>query len=62
MRRALLLAITALSLWPAVARAVDSSNFVLNTTQDLYLICSTADKDPLRPVAINSAQASFSAS
>ena len=53
MPRAFLLAVIALSLWPAAARAVDSSNFVLNTTEDLYLICSTADKDPLRPVAIN---------
>jgi hypothetical protein len=53
MPRAFLLAVIAFSLWPAVARAVDSSNFVLNTTQDLYLVCSTADNDPLRPVAIN---------
>jgi hypothetical protein len=48
-----LLAVIALSLWPAVARAVDASNFVLNTTEDLYLVCSTADSDPLRPAAIN---------
>ena len=41
------------SLWPGAAGAVDSSNFVLNTTKDLYLICSTPDNDPLRPVAIN---------
>ena len=53
MPRTFLLAVIALCSWPAVARAVDSSNFVLNTTQDLYLVCSTADNDPLRPVAIN---------
>src|SRR6516165_6107990 len=29
------------SLWPGAAGAVDSSNFVLNTTQDLYQLCST---------------------
>jgi hypothetical protein len=57
MPKAVLFSITfsvaVLSLWPAAARAVDSSTFVLNTTQDLYLVCSTAVNDPLRPVAIN---------
>jgi len=41
------------SLWPGAAGAVDSSNFVLNTTQDLYQLCSTPNNDPLRTAAIN---------
>ena len=53
MPRTCLLAMIALSLWPAAARAVDSSTFVLNTTEDLYRLCSTADNDPLRTAAIN---------
>ena len=53
MPRTCLLSIIALSLWPAAARAVNSSDFVLNTTEDLYVICSTADNDPLRTAAIN---------
>jgi hypothetical protein len=58
---AFLLAVIVFSLWPPVAGAVDSSNFVLNTTQDLYLVCSTADNDPLRSVPSIIAKASFSA-
>ena len=53
MPRTCLLAVIALSLWPVAARAVDSANFVLNTTEDLYLLCSTANNDPLRTAAIN---------
>ena len=34
-------------------RAVDSTNFLLNTTEDLYRVCTTPDNDPLRPAAIN---------
>ena len=41
------------SLWPGAAGAVESSTFVLNTTEDLYLLCSTANSDPLRTAAIN---------
>ena len=41
------------SLWSGAAGAVDSATFVLNTTEDLYLVCSTPNNDPLRTAAIN---------
>ena len=53
MRKTLLLAVIALSLPPVAAGAVDSSNFVLNTTEDLYVVCTTPNNDPLRTAAIN---------
>jgi len=53
MLRALLLAVAVFSLWPVLARAVDTSNFVLRTTEALCLVCSAADHDPLWPVAIS---------
>jgi len=49
----LLLSIAAMGLWPTFARATDTANFTLKTTQDLYLVCSTASNDPLRAAAIN---------
>ena len=53
MPRAILFAVAALSLWPTVAGAVDATNFALKTTENLYLVCSAAANDPLRPEAIN---------
>ena len=49
----LLLSVAAMGLWPTFARATDTANFTLKTTQDLYLVCSTASNDPLRTAAIN---------
>ena len=53
MRTPFLLAVAAVGLWPVFARATDVTNFTLKTTEDLYLICSTANSDPLRSEAIN---------
>jgi Rap1a immunity proteins len=52
-RAPLLLSIAAMGLWTTFARATDSANFVLKTTEDLYRVCSTASNDPLRVAAIN---------
>jgi hypothetical protein len=53
MPKAILFAAAAISLWPTVAGAVDTSNFILRNTADLYAVCSTPANDPLRPQAIN---------
>ena len=53
MRIPLLLATAAVALWPNFARATDAANFRLKTTEDLFVVCSTASNDPLRPEAIN---------
>jgi len=53
MRKAPLLGIAVLSLWPTLVHATDASNFLLKTTEDLYRVCSTAPDDPLRGDAIN---------
>jgi hypothetical protein len=53
MRVPLLLTIAAVAVWPTFARATDSANFTLKTTEDLFVVCSTANSDPLRPEAIN---------
>ena len=53
MLRAFLFALAALSLCATVARAMDTADFTLKTTEDLYLVCSVAANDPLRPEAIN---------
>jgi hypothetical protein len=60
MRMAFLLAIAAFSLCPAVSRAagmtepmVNTGDFTLKTTEDLYQLCAAAPDDPLRPQAIN---------
>lgn len=53
MRMPLLLAIAAIGLSPTIARATDTTNFTLKTTEDLYLVCSTPNNDPLREDAIN---------
>jgi Rap1a immunity proteins len=63
MRLAPFLAIAALSLWPALTRAAEtpehmlnSSDFTLKTAEDLYRVCSVAPDDPLHPQAINFCQ------
>ena len=53
MLKAFLFAVAALSLCATVARAMDTADFTLKTTEDLYLVCSVAANDPLRPEAIN---------
>jgi hypothetical protein len=53
MRVPLLLAVCAVGLWPDFARATDAANFTLKTTEDLFVVCSTASSDPLRAEAIN---------
>ena len=53
MRMWVVLTAAAVGLWPAVGRATDATNFTLKTTQDLYVVCSTANSDPLRAAAIN---------
>ena len=58
MRRAIL-AIAALGLLPAVAQAetlLSSGDFTLETTEDLYRICTVAPGDPLQAQAINLCQ------
>jgi hypothetical protein len=50
MRKAFLLGLAALGLWPclAQAQALSAADFApLNTTRDLYKICSAASGDPL---------------
>jgi hypothetical protein len=46
------LGFAALALWPVFAQAVETQNFTLKTTQDLYQVCATAPDDPLRREAI----------
>jgi hypothetical protein len=53
MPKAILFGVAAISLWPTVAGAVDTSNFTLRNTADLYAVCSAPANDPLRPQAIN---------
>ena len=53
MRIPLLLAVGATGLWPIFARATDTTNFTLKTTEDLFVVCSTPSSDPLRAEAIN---------
>ena len=53
MRLPLMLAAGAVGLWPIFAQATDAANFTLKTTQDLYVVCSTPNNDPLRAQAIN---------
>lgn len=53
MRKLLLLAAVSTGLWSTLAQATDAANFTLKTTQDLYVVCSTPNSDPLRSVAIN---------
>jgi hypothetical protein len=53
MRIPLLLIIVAMGFWPSIARATDPASFALKTTEDLYVVCSTASNDPLRREAIN---------
>jgi hypothetical protein len=44
------------ALWPAMAGATDATSFVLKTTEDLYVVCTTPPDDPLRREAINFCQ------
>ncbi len=53
MRMSLLLVIAVMGLSPTFARATDATNFVLKTTEDLYVVCSTPSGDTLRVEAIN---------
>ncbi|MGE5837662.1 MAG: Rap1a/Tai family immunity protein [Acidobacteriota bacterium] len=53
MRLAPLLGMAVIGLWPGFARAVDTGNFTLKTTEDLYRVCSATPDDPLRREAVN---------
>jgi hypothetical protein len=53
MRTLSTLAMAAVGLWPGLVWATDQANFTLRTTEDLYQVCSTANTDPLRSVAVN---------
>jgi Rap1a immunity proteins len=53
MRTLLFLAAVSTGLWSTLAQATDATNFTLTTTQDLYVVCSTPNSDPLRSEAIN---------
>jgi len=52
MRLTPLLGMAVVALWPGLARATDTADFNLKTTQDLYRVCSVAPNDPLRREAI----------
>ena len=63
MRRGLLLGIAALGLSPALARAAETTQHMLNstdialyTTEDLYRVCTVRSDDPLEVQAINLCQ------
>ena len=47
------LGVAVLGLWPTLAHAVDTENFVLKTTEDLYRVCSVGTDDPLRRESLN---------
>ena len=53
MRIAPLLGIATVGLWPSLALAIDTSDFTLETTEDLYRVCSIAPNDPLHQQAID---------
>jgi hypothetical protein len=53
MRIPLLFAVAVIGLSPGLAQATDAGNFVLKTTEDLYVACSTPGSDPMRAQAIN---------
>jgi len=53
MRFPVLVGMTLVALWPGFARAVDKADFDLNTTEDLYKVCSVGPNDPLRSEALN---------
>jgi hypothetical protein len=53
MRISYLLTVAGVALLPTLASATNTTNFVLKTTQDLYVVCSTASGDPLYNQAIN---------
>jgi hypothetical protein len=49
----LLITIVTVGLGPGLARATDATNFTLKTTEDLYVVCTTPNSDPLRVQAVN---------
>ena len=53
MRKLFLVAIAGIGLSPTLARATDTTNFTLKTTEDLFVVCSTPSSDALRAAAIN---------
>jgi len=62
MRKALLLGVAVLGLWPTLARAIDMASFVLKTTEDLYIVCSVPADDPCAAKPSISARDIFSGS
>ena len=53
MRFVSLVGIIVIALWPGFARATNTADFALKTTEDLYRICSVAPDDPLRREALD---------
>jgi hypothetical protein len=51
MRIASILGAAVVGLWPGLALAFDMSDFTLKTTEDLYLVCSVSNTDPVYPQA-----------
>jgi hypothetical protein len=53
MRYVPLIGMAVVALWPNFSRAVDTADFNLKTTEDLYRVCSVAPDDPLRREALD---------
>ena len=53
MRYVPLIGMAVFALWPNFSRAVDTADFNLKTTEDLYRVCSVAPDDPLRREALD---------
>lgn len=47
------LGVAALGLWPGLAWALDTTDFTLRTTEDLFKVCSVAPDDPLHQQAVD---------
>ena len=53
MRLVSMLGMAAIALWPSLAQATTAADFTLKSTQDLYLVCTTPQSDPLYREAVN---------
>jgi hypothetical protein len=42
-----------IALWPGFARATDTADFTMNSTEDLFRICSSPADDPMHREAIH---------
>ncbi len=48
--------VASLGLWPSFVNAVETTHFMLKTTEDLYQVCSVRPDEPLHQEAINFCQ------